>query len=79
MCAPWFYPSWWLLSWAAGWATGWQMGAARAKSSLLPAHTLRIRTPLLRLSVSTLRLNPSAEPRRPYAMKGGHLRLVSHD
>lgn len=79
MCALWLYPSWWLLSWAAGLATGWQMGAARRANLLSPAHTLRIRTPLLRLHVSTLRLNQSAGVLKPYAMKGGPLRLVSRD
>lgn len=79
MCVPWLYPYWWACSWAAGWATGWQMGAARATNSLLPAHTFRMRTPLLRLHVSTLRPNPNAGQRRPYEMRGGPLRLVSHD
>lgn len=79
MCALYLYPCWWACSWAAGLATGWQMGAARAANSLLRARTPRIRTPLLRLSVSTLRLNPNAGQRKPYAMRGGPLRLVTHD
>lgn len=79
MCAPWLYPSWWLLSWAAGWATGWQMGAARHVNSLSPAPTCRIRTPLLRLHVETLRPNLHAGQPKPYAMRGGALRLVTHD
>lgn len=71
--------SYWAAQWAAGWATGWQMGAARATNSLLPSHTLRIRTPLLSLHVSTLKPNPHAGQSEPYAMQGGPLRLVPHD
>lgn len=80
MCRLWSFPSYWLLSWAAGWATGWatgwQQGIARHASSLSRAPMPRIRTPLLRLHVATLRLNPTAGQRRPYEMRGGHLRLV---
>ena len=79
MCVPWLYPSFWLCAWVGGWATGWQMGAARHANSLSPVHTLRIRTPLLRLSVETLKPNPNAGQRKPYEMRGGHLRLVPHD
>lgn len=79
MCNPWLYPSWWLLSWAAGWATGCQMGFARHARWKSHAPTCRIRTPLLHLYVSTLKPNPHAGLPKPYAMKGGPLRLVSHD
>lgn len=71
--------SYWAAQWVGGWATGWQMGAARATNSMLLAHTLRIRTPLLSLHVSTLRPNPNAGQSKPYEMRGGPLRLVPHD
>ena len=77
MCGRFFYS--WAWQWAAGWATGFQMGLARHANSLSRGHTCRIRTPLLRLRVETLRLNPNAGAPKPYAMKGGPLRLVSHD
>lgn len=71
--------SYWAAQWVGGWATGFQMGAARATNSLLPAHTHRIRTPLLHLYVSTLKPNPHAGQSGPYTMRGGPLRLVAHD
>lgn len=79
MCAQFWFPCLWASAWAAGWATGWQMGAARHTASLLPKPTLRMRTPLLTLHVEMLRPNPNAGQPKPYAMKGGHLRLVKHD
>ena len=79
MCVPYWYPSLWLSAWAAGWATAWQSGLARHANSLSQTPTCRIRTPLLTLHIETLKPNPHAGQPKPYAMKGGPLRLVRHD
>ena len=76
MCKLCLFPPLWLLHWGLGLVTGWQMGLAHATSSLSQTPTLRIRTPLLRLHVSTLKPSPSAGKHKPYTMQGGHLRLV---
>lgn len=66
---------WWSLL-QAGWVTGWLMGAARNSALLMQQPPYRLRTPLLTLRVSALRLNPSAGRRKPYVMQAARLRLV---
>lgn len=66
----------WLSLLQAGWVTGWLMGSVRSADRLMQMQPYRLRTPLLTLQVSTLRLNPNAALRKPYEMQGGKLRLV---
>jgi hypothetical protein len=53
----------WLLH--IGWVTGWQRGYMRNVLRMLPEASPKATSPLLRLHVSTLRLNPSAGQSRP--------------
>jgi hypothetical protein len=65
------WPSVWLSSWLLGAATA---TAARLPAMLAPLAPQRLRTPLLRLHVSTQRLNPHAGLKKPYEMRA--LRLI---
>lgn len=67
------WPVLWASAWLCGWHTTWAWklsGAALQYGSRRPSGTL------LKLHVSTLRLNPSAGRRPRYEMRGEHLRLV---
>ena len=66
-----FWPSVWLASWLLGAATA---TAYRLPMTLAPLAPHRLRTPLLSLHASTLRLNPRAGLRKPYEMRA--LRLI---
>ena len=67
------WPSVWLSSWLLGAATA---TAARLPQTLVPLAPQRLRTPLLRLHASNLRLNPHAGLKRPAAWLRPPLRLV---
>lgn len=71
--------SWWAAAWVSGWAIGWQTGLARNARWLSQQPTLKLRTPILTLHVGTLKPNPDAGKRKPYAMRGERLRLVKPD
>lgn len=62
--------------WPLAWLSLWLAGAATATAYRLPTMLApqRLRTPLLKLHVSTQRLNPHAGLRKPYEMRG--LRLI---
>lgn len=66
----------WLSLLQAGWVTGWLMGSVRSADRLMQPPQSRLRTPLLTLHVSTLRLNPHAGQRKHCAMQGCGLQLV---
>ena len=66
-----FWPAAWLSYWLLGAATA---TAARLPMTLAPLGPQRLRTPLLKLHVSTQRLNPHAGLRKPYEMRA--LRLI---
>ena len=66
-----FWPSVWLASWLLGAATA---TAYRLPQTLVPLAPHRLRTPLLSLHASTLRLNPHAGLKKPYEMRA--LRLI---
>lgn len=65
------WPSAWLASWLLGAATA---TAYRLPTTLVPLGPHRLRTPLLSLHVSTLKLNPHAGLKKPYEMRA--LRLI---
>ena len=71
-----FWPSVWLASWLLGAATA---TAYRLPTMLAPLAPHRLRTPLLSLHVSTLRLNPYAGLPRPRGWLRPHLHLVQPD
>lgn len=59
-----------ILFWPAAWVALWMLGASTATAMQISAihrrrPVMRIRTPLLRLHVSTMRLRPHAGERRP--------------
>lgn len=65
--------------WPLAWLSVWLAVAATATAARLPVrpvlrHPPRLRTPLLSLHVSALRLNPHAGQRKPYQMRA--LRLI---
>lgn len=73
-----------LQSWAAAWVALWQAGAvagwALACGMGAPRYPyLRLRTPLLTLHVSTLRLRPHAPRPIGYEMHRPNLHLVQPD
>lgn len=67
------WPAAWLSLWLAGAATGtaWQLSMTAPRRPLL-----RLRTPLLTLHVSTLRLRPHAGQQKPCEMHRPNLHLV---
>ena len=65
------WPSVWLASWLLGAATA---TAYRLPTMLAPLAPQRLRTPLLRLHVSTLKPNPRAGRKKPHEMRA--LRLI---
>lgn len=69
-------PSVWLASWLLGAATA---TAYRLPTMLVPLALPRLRTPLLRLHVSTQRLNPHAGQKSPRAWMRPPLHLVKPD
>lgn len=71
-----FLPLWWLSQWQLG---AFTTSAARLAAMTVPRALPRLRTPLLTLHVSTLKLNPTAGERPPYSMHKTPLRLVSAD
>ena len=54
----------WLALLHSGWVIGWLQGATRNGLRMFPKQLPRLRTPLLRDTVSNLRLNASA-PMQP--------------
>lgn len=68
-----FWPSVWLASWLLGAATA---TAYRLPQTLVPLAPHRLRTPLLSLHVSTLKLNPHAGLTRPHELLKPPLHLV---
>ena len=66
-----FLPAAWLSLWWAGAATA---TAYRLPMTLAPLALPRLRTPLLRLHVSTLKPSPHAGLKKPYEMRA--LRLI---
>ena len=71
-----FWPSVWLASWLLGAATA---TAYRLPMTLVPLAPHRLRTPLLSLHVSTLKLNPHAGLKKPYEMRALRLIPAQHD
>ena len=71
-----FWPSVWLASWLLGAATA---TAYRLPTTLAPLGPHRLRTPLLRLHASNLRLNPHAGQKSPRAWLRPPLHLVKPD
>ncbi len=71
-----FCPQLWLSVWLVGSAT---TTVYRLHQMLVPLVPLRLRSPLLTLHVSTLKLSPHAGKRPHYEMHRPHLRLVKHD
>lgn len=71
-----FWPAAWLSSWLLGAATA---TAARLPTMLAPLAPQRLRTPLLRLHVSTLKPNPRAGLKKPYEMRALRLIPAPHD
>lgn len=70
--------------WPSAWLSLWWAGAATATVYRLPMMRAplalpRLRTPLLRLHVSTQRLNPHAGQKRPYEMRALRLIPAPHD
>ena len=70
--------------WPAAWLSLWWAGAATATAYRLPQTIAplaphRLRTPLLSLHVSTLRLNPHAGLKKPYEMRALRLIPAPHD
>ena len=70
------WPSVWLASWLLGAATA---TAYRLPTMLVPLAPHRLRTPLLSLHASNLRLNPHAGLKRPRAWLRPPLRVVNQD
>ena len=70
------WPALWLSLWLAGAATA---TACRLPTTLAPRALPRLRTPLLRLHASTLRLNPYAGLPRPRGWLRPQLHLVQPD
>lgn len=70
------WPSVWLSVWWAGAATA---TAYRLPQTLVPPTPQRLRTPLLSLHASTLRLNPYAGLPRPHEWLRPPLHLVKPD
>ena len=71
-----FWPAAWLSLWLAGAATA---TAYRLPTTLVPLVPHRLRTPLLSLHVSTLKMNPHAGLKKPYAMRALRLIPAQHD
>ena len=71
-----FWPSVWLSAWWVGAATA---TAYRLPMTLAPLAPHRLRTPLLSLHASKLRLNPHAGLKSPRAWLQPRLRLVKLD
>lgn len=71
-----YWPLAWLSLWWAGAATA---TACRLPTTLAPRALPRLRTRLLRLHASTLRLNPYAGLPRPRGWLRPHLHLVQPD
>ncbi len=71
-----FWPAAWLSLWWAGAATA---TAYRLPQALAPLAPQRLRTPLLRLHVSTQRLNPHAGLKSPRGWLQPRLHLVKPD
>ena len=61
-----FWPSVWCSAWLAGLAT---TTAYRLPALIAPRGLPRLRTPLLKLHVSTLKPNPHAGLKKPYEMR----------
>lgn len=73
-----------IFCWPSGWLASWLLGAAtatayRLPTTLVPLGPHRLRTPLLSLHVSTLKLNPHAGLKKPYAMRALRLIPAQHD
>lgn len=75
MCLPsiCFWPLYWLPLYLDGLATATALMCSAGGAHL---KCRPLSSPLMRLHVSTLRLNPLAGKRKPYAMRGETLRLV---
>lgn len=71
-----FWPSAWLASWLLGAATA---TAYRLPMMRAPLALPRLRTPLLSLHASNLRLNPHAGLKSPHAWLRPPLRVVNQD
>ena len=71
-----FWPSVWCSAWLAGLAT---TTAYRLPALIAPLAPQRLRTPLLRLHASNLRLNPHAGQKSPRAWLRPPLHLVKPD
>ena len=71
-----FWPQFWLSAWLLGAATA---TAYRLPQTIAPLAPHRLRTPLLSLHVSTLKLNPHAGLKKPYAMRALRLIPAQHD
>ena len=70
--------------WPALWCSLWLVGAATATAARLPTMLAplapyRLRTPLLSLHASNLRLNPHAGLKSPREWLRPHLHLVQPD
>jgi len=70
-----------LFCWPSVWLSSWLLGAATATAyrlpmTLAPLAPPRLRTPLLRLHVSTLRPNPHAGLTKPHEWLRPRLHLV---
>lgn len=83
MCSPICHPlpaSWWPVCLLPAWAlsrvttTAWTLSAAAMRWPCRPPSS-----PLMKLHVRTLQLNPNAVRRPRYAMRTPQLRLVPHD
>jgi hypothetical protein len=70
------WPSVWCSAWLAGLAT---TTAYRLPELIVPLAPHRLRTPLLSLHVSTLKMNPHAGLKKPYAMRALRLIPAQHD
>ena len=73
-----------IFCWPSGWLASWLLGAATATAYRLPMMRAplalpRLRTPLLSLHVSTLKLNPRAGLTKPSAWMRPPLRVVKPD
>ena len=71
-----FWPQFWLSAWLLGAATAM---AYRLPQTLSPLAPQRLRTPLLSLHASNLRLNPHAGLKSPREWLRPHLHLVQPD
>ena len=55
----------WAVQLHSGWVTGWLQGATRHASRMFPRQSPSLRTPLLKDTISNLKLNANAPLRQP--------------